>query len=252
MIRVLRVFVSTILLWSAVTAACADTLRVLTSGAFKPVVQAVALDFERSTSHKVHISNDTAGNLVRRIEQGEAFDVVILTPSGLQALAEKQLLRPETITSLGHVGVGVAVKKGLAHPPLVTEEDFIRLLHTAQRVAYIDPASGGSSGIYLDGLFRRLGLQDMLAGKAVLVKGGLVAEKLVTGEADLAIHQISEILAVGGAELVGPLPAKLQNYTRYAGAIGKASAQPVLGQDFLVAFSSPMAVQTMKNKGLER
>ena len=86
-------------------------------------------------------------------------------------------------------------------------------------MAYIDPTSGGYSGIYLDGLFQRLAIADSVRSKAVLVPGGLVAERLVTGEADLAIHQISEILPVAGVTVVGPLAEAIQNYTTYAGAV---------------------------------
>jgi len=124
-------------------------------------------------------------------------------------------------------------------------------LKSAKKIAYIDPASGGSSGIYLQGLFRQLNLESTLASKAVLVKGGLVAEKLLTGEADLAIHQISEILAVSGADLIGPLPPAIQNYTHYAGAQGRSARNAEAGQMFLASFSSPLATQTMASKGLE-
>ena len=70
----------------------------------------------------------------------------------------------------------------------------------ARAVAYVDPASGGSSGVYLAGLFARLGVADRIGPKAVLVPGGLVATRVVTGEADLALHQVSEILAVDGGQ----------------------------------------------------
>lgn len=252
MIGLTRPLLSMALLWALCASASAETLRVLTTGAFKPVVQAVAQDFAQSTPHQIQIVNDTAGGLTRRIQQGEVFDVVILTPAGLQTLDQQGLLLPGTSTPLARVGVGLAVKTGQPHPPLATQEDFVRALQSARKVAYIDPASGGSSGIYLEGLFRQLPLHQDMARKAVLVNGGLVAEKLLTGEADLAIHQISEILAVQGVDLVGPLPAAIQNYTRYAGAVGKASAHAAIGRQFLSAFASPLALETLRSKGLER
>lgn len=232
--------------------AAADTLQVLTAGAFKQVVQEVAPDFEKNTGHQIRIVNDTAGNLVRRIGQGEPFDVVVLTPSALEGLEKQGHVLPGTLTPLARVGVGVAVRQGQPRPRLSDVDDFVMALKSARRVAYIDPASGGSSGIYLQGLFRRLHLDDVLAGKSVLVNGGLVAEKLVTGQADLAIHQISEILAVSGADLVGPLPESIQNYTRYAGALGMHSTRADVGRQFLAALSSPLALQVMARKGLER
>jgi molybdate transport system substrate-binding protein len=103
-------------------------------------------------------------------------------------------------------------------PDVSSVEQFRNALLQARKVAYIDPAAGGSSGIYLDGLFERWGIRDQVRAKAVLVPGGLVASRLMDGSADLAIHQISEIKAVPGAVLVGPLPAQIQNYTVYSAA----------------------------------
>ena len=80
-------------------------------------------------------------------------------------------------------------------------------------MAYIDPAAGGSSGVYLAQLFEQLGIAQQLKAKSVLVPGGLVAERVVNGQADIALHQISEILAVPGAALVGPIPLEVQYYT---------------------------------------
>lgn len=228
-----------------------ETLRVLTAGAFKQVVQSMAPAFEQRTGHTVQIFNDTAGNLSRRIEQGEPFDVVISTPAALKALSQKNLLMQDSMVSLARVGVGVAVKQGQPKPALKDVDDFVRALKSANTVAFIDPASGGSSGIYLQGLFRQLNLESVLSGKTVLVKGGLVAEKLVTGEADLAIHQISEILAVSGVDLVGPLPASIQNYTNYAGAQSQQTRNANAGRQFLASFASPQAIGIIQNKGLE-
>ena len=90
-------------------------------------------------------------------------------------------------------------------------------------VAFVDPASGGSSGIYLASLFDRLGIADRIRPKAVLMLSGLVATRVVSGEAGLALNQISEILVMPGARLAGPIPADLQMYTVYAGAIDAAA-----------------------------
>ena len=69
-------------------AAGAAELKVLTAGAFKPVVAALAPVFEGQTGHTVRIENDTAGALARRIGNGEAFDVVVLTPAAMELLEQ--------------------------------------------------------------------------------------------------------------------------------------------------------------------
>jgi molybdate transport system substrate-binding protein len=95
-----------------------------------------------------------------------------------------------------------------------------------------------------------MGMADEVKAKAVLVNGGLVAEKIVTGEADLAIHQISEILPVAGVTLVGPLPEAIQNYTAYAGAVRANTPQKELANAFLQLFVSTQGKSIIREKGM--
>jgi len=237
---------------SAMTpASSAAEITVLTTGAFKSVVTAVVPEFEKQTGHKVVVANDTAGALAKRIAGGEAFDVVILTPPAIDQLAESGKVASGSAVRLARVGIGVAVRKGAPAPDIATVAAFKAALLQARSVAYIDPAAGGSSGIYLAQLFAKLGLADAIKDKAVLVPGGLVAERVVSGEAELGIHQISEILAVPGATLVGPLPAELQNYTVYAGGVSAASRDSAAAQAFLGTLSIPHSLAVLQGKGME-
>jgi molybdate transport system substrate-binding protein len=231
-------------------AAAADTLKVLTAGAFKQVVLAAQPAFEQRTGHRLDVQNDTAGALARRIEAGEAFDVLFLPPEAIRPLEEKGRTAAGCARPIARVGIGVAVKRGAALPPMATVEDFQAAVRAASRVAYIDPAAGGSSGIYLDGLFRQMGLEPVVKPKAVLVQGGLVAEKLVSGEADLAIHQISEILPVAGAQLVAPLPESIQRYTTYGGTVSASTPHRAAGLALLAALSGADVRELLASKGM--
>ena len=232
-------------------AAGAAELKVLTAGAFKPVVAALAPVFEGQTGHTVRIENDTAGALARRIGNGEAFDVVVLTPAAMEPLEQAGRVARGSSVRLARVAIGVAVKQGAPRPDIATESDFRQALLAARAVAYIDPAAGGSSGIYLTQLFQRMGIAAQIAPKAVLVPGGLVAQRLVSGEADLALHQISEILAVPGVTLVGPIPAEVQNYTVYAGGISSNTQEMQAAQAFLNLLAGERAKAVLKDKGME-
>jgi molybdate transport system substrate-binding protein len=231
-------------------AAHAATIKVLTGGAFKQVIMALVPGFEARTGHKIEVQNDTAGALQKRIAGGEAFDLAVITPPVLQTLATQGHVVAGSILPLAKVAIGVAVKSGAPQPPMATVEDFKKAVLDARKVAYVDPAAGGSSGIYLDRLFKRMGIADQVKAKAVLVPGGLVAQRLVNGEADLAIHQISEILPVKGVTLVGPLPEAVQNYTTYAGALSSHAAQRDAAQAFLDTLSGPEAAQVLRGKGM--
>jgi molybdate transport system substrate-binding protein len=233
------------------TLAHAAELKVLTAGAFKQVLLSAQPEFERRTGHKLSIDNDTAGGLQKRIAGGEAFDLVVSSPASLQPLRQAGKLADEAPPALARVGIGVAVKPGTPAPPLVTVDDFRRLLLQAKSVAMIDPAAGGSSGIYLAQLFEKWGIADQVKAKAVLVAGGLVAERVMNGQAEVAVHQISEILAVPGAVLVGRLPAEIQNYTVYAGAVSSQPKDAAAARQLLEALRSPAMADLLKAKGME-
>ena len=250
MLRCLAPFLYFATLGVVAPSAQAANIKVLTGGAFKQVVMALVPDFEARTGHKVEVQNDTAGALQKRIAAGEAFDLAVITPPVLKALAAQGHVAEAGIVPLAKVAIGVAVKSGAPAPAISTVDEFKQAVLDARKVAYVDPAAGGSSGIYLDGLFQRMGIADQVRAKAVLVPGGLVADRLVTGEADLAIHQISEIMPVKGVTLVGPLPEAVQNYTTYAGAVSSRAANAEAARALLAAFSSPQAAEILRAKGM--
>jgi molybdate transport system substrate-binding protein len=230
----------------------AAEIKVLTAGAFKQVVMALVPDFEKQTGHKVTVDNGTAGQLKKRIEDGEAFDVAVITPAVVDELAAKGKIAAGSRVNLASVGVGVVVKEGAPKPDVSTVEAFKRALLAAKTVAYIDPASGGSSGIYIDKLLERLGIADQIRTKAKLKKGGHVADLIVSGEAELGLHQISEIVPVKGATLVGPLPKEIQNTTTYAAGLSAAPANKDAAAALIKLFSGPAAAAVLKSKGMER
>jgi molybdate transport system substrate-binding protein len=231
--------------------AIAAEIKVLTAGAFKPVVLALVPDFEKQSGHKVVVDNDTAGALKKRIEGGEAFDVAVITPAVVDDLAARGKIIGGSKVNLATVGVGVVVKEGAPKPDVSTVEAFKKMLLTAKSVAYIDPASGGSSGIYIDKLLERLGIADQVRAKAKLKKGGHVADLIVSGEAEVGLHQISEIVPVKGASLIGPLPKEIQNTTTYAAGLSTTTKNKDAAQALIKTLSGPAAAAVLKSKGMD-
>ena len=232
-------------------AASAVNLKLLTTGAFKPVALEIVPLFEKMSGHKVTIENDTAGGLNQRISQGEAFDVVVLTQQALERMMGASLIVDESITPLAKVGIGAAVSLSAPRPDISNVEAFRRTLLQARSVAYIDPASGGTSGIYLRGLFVTLGIGPQMERKAVLVMGGYAAQRVASGQADIALQQASEIVAVPGVQYVGPIPSQVQSYTVYSGAVGAKARDQDAAAALLEALASTDATLIMKRKGLE-
>jgi molybdate transport system substrate-binding protein len=231
--------------------AAAAEIKVLTAGAFKQVLLMLVPDFEKQTGHRVIVENDTVGALTKRIEGGEAFDLAVLTPGAVNDLSSKGKFVAGSRTNLGRVGVGVVVKEGAPKPDISSVDAFKKTLLAAKSVAYIDPAAGGSSGIYVAGLLDKLGVAAEVKPKAKLIPGGAVAEHIARGEADLGIHQISEILPVKGITLVGPLPADIQNYTVYAAGLGANGKESEAAKVLLKTLSGPAAADVLKSKGME-
>jgi len=229
----------------------AAELKVLTAGAFKEILLALVPGFERATGHKVVLDNATAGVLTKRIDSGEAFDLAVLGPSAIDELIAKGKIAAGTRVMLARVGIGVVVKAGAPKPAIATVDDFKAALLAAKSVAYIDPAAGGSSGIYVAKLLQQLGIADTVNAKAKLIQGGAVATHVADGEAALGLHQISEILPIPGVTLVGPLPAAIQNYTVYAAGIAAAAPQPATARALIDRLAGPEAAAVLQAKGME-
>ena len=243
--------VAMVLIAAGAPRAAAAEIKVLTAGAFTQVLLALIPDFEKQTGHKVTVANDTVGALAKRIEGGEAFDLAVLTPAAVNDLSGKGKFVTGSRTNLARVGVGVVVKDGTAKPDIGSVDAFKRALLAAKSVAYIDPAAGGSSGIYVSGLLDKLGVAGDVKPKAKLIPGGAVAEHIARGEAEIGIHQISEILPVKGVTLVGPLPADIQNYTVYAAGIGAHAKEADAARALLKTLSGPAAAEVLKSRGME-
>jgi molybdate transport system substrate-binding protein len=253
MIRRFQCLVATaVLAIASSTLADAADIKILTAGAMKAVVVALAPEFEAKSGHKLVIDNDTAGGLARRIKSGETFDVAIITPAVIEDLAKDGKIVATSAVRLAKVGIGVAVRDGAPKPAIGTVEEFKQALLAAPTVGYIDPKAGGSSGIYFDKLLEKLGIADTVRAKAKLKAGGYVAELVASGEVDLGIHQISEILPVKGVNLVGPLPAEIQNYTVYSAGVATAARDAPAAAALVAFLGGPSATEALQTRGLER
>ncbi len=233
----------------ALTQAHAADIAVLVSGAYKPVLLALQPDFERQTGHRLRIQTDTAGALQKRVAAGEPFDLAVITPATIETLHASGKFANGPVP-VARVGIGVAVRKGQPAPDISTVAAFQSALLAARSIATVDPAAGGSSGIYLWGWFEKAGIATQLKPKAVLVQGGLAAERLLDGRADLALQQVSELMAVNGASVVGLIPAEIQNYTVYAAAISAQAREPAAAQALLQLLTSPAAGPVLVAKGM--
>jgi molybdate transport system substrate-binding protein len=231
--------------------AAASEVHLLTTGAYRQVALSLIPQYEAQSGNKVVVDSDTAGGVIHRIETGTPFDLVVLTSQAVGDLVTEGKLVSDSTTNLAKVGIGVAVRSGAPHPDFGTAEAFKQMLLKAKSIAYIDPKAGGSSGIYLSRLIERMGLTRQLKRKTVLVNGGLVADKVASGEAEIGLQQISELMAVKGVDMIGPLPGAIQSYTEYGAGIGVKAAEPVAARALLAVLSGPSAAPVLHAKGMQ-
>jgi molybdate transport system substrate-binding protein len=186
--------------------------------------------------------------LLERLRAGEAADIVILTREGLNEVAREGRVVAESCVDLARSWVGVAVKVGGAHPDIATEAALRAALLGARSVAY---SRLGASGILFAKLIERLGIAVDINAKAQVIQQGFTAEKLVTGEADLAVQQISELKQISGIEVVGPIPYELQTPAVFSAGRMAATNRPAEADRLLRFLASPEVAPALRESGLE-
>ena len=183
--------------------------------------------------------------LLQRIRAGAAGDVAILTAQGIDDLIAEGAMLPGSRADVAVSFVGIAVREGAAKPDIATLDAFVAALLAARCVAY---SKIGASGIYFAGLLDRLGLAGSV--RTLAVPSGFTAEKLVSGEADLAVQQISELLVVPGIAVVGPLPDEIQTAAMFSGGVLTASAEVEAARGFLRFLTGADAAAVLTASGL--
>ncbi|HTP93428.1 MAG TPA: substrate-binding domain-containing protein, partial [Xanthobacteraceae bacterium] len=206
----------------------------------------VALLFEHGNAAKVELRFGLTSALKKEIEQGAVFDIALLPRPDIDALTKAGRIAPGSTADIARSSIGVAVRVGAAKPDIATADAFKRTLLQARSITYSD----GPSGIYIGGLIDRLGIGQQIKPKTRLTTGP-VAELVAAGEAEIGIQQIVAILPIKGAELVGPLPADLQNVIIYAAGLAAGIEDGAAARAFLAFMATPDAVRIIRAKGLE-
>ena len=110
---------------------------------------------------------------------------------------------------------------------------------------------GGASGIYCRNMIETLGIAGAINAKATTIPAGFTAEQLLTGEAGMAVQQVSELMVVPGIEVVGPLPADIQTIATFSGGVLSNSRQSEQAAGFLRFLASPGIAPILRRTGLE-
>jgi molybdate transport system substrate-binding protein len=214
----MRFLVPACLFLLAISPANAKDLRILTGAGMSMPVEALAADYGRRTGVHVSVISDTAGGVQKRMEAGEKFDLVIGTTAVLDTLTQESKVSAQH-TDLAQMVAGISAQKGAAKPAIGTGDQVKTSLLAAKTIAYVDPASGGITGVFFLSQADKLGVGQEVRAKAVLKPNGkAVATAVANGEAQYGVTLISEMLPNPGVT-VWPLPDDLQMTTIYTAAI---------------------------------
>lgn len=222
----------------------AAEIKVFCTQALRTSLLDLAPRFEKATGHKVVLEVAPSGQLVKRVRTGEAADLLIANAPNIDELAKEGKIAGAR-TDLARAQVGLAVKAGARRPDISTPEAVKRALLDAKAVAYVQ---GGLSGTLFEAALNRLGIADEIKAKAKL--GSPAAGFVVRGEADIAAQQISELIAVPGAELLGPLPAELEGTTQFSVGVLSGTKEVDVANALVAFLRTPEAQAVIKEKGL--
>jgi molybdate transport system substrate-binding protein len=233
-------------------AAEATEIKVLSAFPFQVVMEDLRPKFERATGQKLAITFATLGAVVKRIQDGETADVVVIPWPGIDSLVKDGKAAAGNVTIVARSGIGVAVRKGAFRPDISSPEALKRTLLAAKSITYSNPAAGGASGIHFAKVLDRLGIANEMKPKTVLAKPGDETGVLVAnGKAEIGVHHLQVLMPVAGIEIVGPLPSDLQDTIVFAAAIMNGAKNADIAKELVNFLRRPEATVVIKAKGME-
>lgn len=223
-------------------------LKVLSALAMREAYLELIPRYEYENERKVAITWAGTVDILKRMEAGECYDLVVASKAAIDDLIKLGRITPTGVVDVASSGIGVAVRHGAPRPDIGSAESLKRVVITAKTIGY----STGPSGVYLAGLFERMGIADDIKTKLRSVpSGGTIGTIIVSGEAEVGFQQISELLNTQGIDFVGPLPADVQHITLITAGI-PSNANDRIGAQALVKFlAGSTAKDAIERSGLQ-
>ena len=247
---------SATLLTVAHVQADAAEVTVLSAVGVRQIMLDLGPKFERAGGHKVVNTFDSTGLIVKRIAAGENVDIVIINRSGIESLAKAEKVIAFSAADVASSITAVAVRKGAPKPDISSADAFKRALLSARSIARPSPALGGSSGDHITKILERLGIADEVNAKSVISgrpgdMTGSPGYSVANGQAEIALHQLQELMAVPGIEIVGPFPGDLHGTFVFSAAITSSAKEREASKALIDFLRTPDAAAAIKAKGME-
>jgi molybdate transport system substrate-binding protein len=226
----------------------AEELLVWSAGAAQAPMSELVRSYQSTSSNTIKMEYAPVGVLMGRLADGGKPDVLVLSQDVSAEVERSQWCVPGSIKPIGSVGVGVAVKEGAPMPDISTPDALRTTLLNAKSITYINPAKG-TSGKHFAAVLQQLGIAEQVKAKTTLGEAGFVVEPVAHGDIEIGIQQITEILPVKGAVLVGPLPAALQKTTTYTISLGANARDTAAAKEFMHYILRDSSASVFKTKG---
>ena len=240
------------------TVSQAAEVKVLSAIGMRQVMMDLGPRFEHATGHTLATTFSSTGRIAKQVTSGEQVDVVMINRSFLESLEKDGSVIAGSVAHVARSVAAVAVRKGAAKPDISSPDAFRRMLLSAKSVARPPPTVGASSGHHIAEVMERLGITDEVNSKSVIVgaaQPGQVAKSagdaVAKGKAEIALHQLQELMAVPDIEIVGPFPAELQGSFAFSVAIGANAREIEVGKALIEFLRTPDAVRVIRTKGME-
>lgn len=245
------------LLWTAVVLLAAQTihaqsnsLRVMGSNGVKGVIDELRAQCEKAAGRPLAIDFNTSASVKQRIQSGESFDVAILTTEVIDDLIKAGKIASAGRVEIARSGIGFGIRAGAKKPDISTAEAVKKTLLNAKSIAYVPD---GASKVPVEKMLNDLGIASEMKSKIVFAKGADEAtQSAADGKVELVLTLISEIVPAHGLDLIGPFPAKYQNYVSFAAGMSPNSKNAESAKGLMQFLTSPAVVSTLKSKGMEQ
>jgi molybdate transport system substrate-binding protein len=233
----------------AVPAGAAD-IKVLCTNGVRAVVDELIPKFELATGNKIAIQFEPSTQLRKRVDAGEPFDLVIMTTTLIDDEIKAGRLSAESRTFIARSGLGMSIRSGVKKPNISSVNGFKSALLNADSITY---ATQGASAAPFEVLVAKLGITSALKPKYRLrPTASEVGQAVSTGEVEIGIAPVSEILPVRGVDLVGPFPKEIQSYVELTGALSTSAKQKDEAGKLLAFLIAPANMPIFKMKGMDR
>ena len=227
-------------------------INALISTALKSAMDELLPSFEREHGHTIRASYGPSGALIPRFNAGQPADVFLTDSAAIDELIRQGKVVPGR-SDLARTGIGIAVRRGAPKPDVSSPEALKQALLAARSVGHAAPAGGSITAPHIMRMFQQLGIAAEMAPKVRLAAGGpngRVSVLISSGEAEIGLQQVSELMSNPDVEVIGMLPPELQQVTTYSAGIATSAKEPDAARVLIHFLAAPDAIAIYKLRGL--